>query len=105
MLIAITFPVDEVFNLALTSALDKSVFKHLFNCPFRTVIKKLRRWGCLCTPITSVWLDERDMEHIVNLMHAVWKVQTVRSAAKASQDFERSDPSRYQLASTSGSQV
>ena len=45
------------------------------------------------------------MAHIVNLMHAVWKIRTVGSAAHVSLDFERSNPSRYKLAGTGGLQM
>jgi len=84
VLIAVTFPVDQVFNFTSTSTLDNSMVKHLLYCPFRAVINQFRRWWWLCATITSVWLDERDMEHTVNLMHAVWKIQTVTGAAHAS---------------------
>ena len=61
MLITITFPVDQEFNVALMSTLDASVVKHLLYYPFRAVINQFRRWWWLCATSTSVWL-ERDME-------------------------------------------
>lgn len=60
----------------------------------------------MCATITSVWLNERDMEHAVNdLMHAVCKMQMVSSAVHASWDFGRYNPSRYKLAGISGPQM
>ena len=43
VLIAVTFPVDQVFNFRLTSTLNKSLVKHLLYCSFRAVINQLRR--------------------------------------------------------------
>ena len=74
--------------------LNNSVVKDLLYCPFRTVINQRRRWWWMIATITSVWLDEGHMEHIVNLMHAVWEIQTISIAAHASHylNFERSNP-------------
>ena len=105
MLIAITFPVDQVVNFRLTSTLNNSVVKHLLYCPFRVINHSGGRWWWLCATITLVWLNERHMEHTVNLMHAVWKIQTVSSAAHASQVFAWSNSSRNKLVGTSDPQM